>query len=393
MISLPIIFTEGYSKVYTLPQEGAFEMIEKAETFFLGIHWAYQVIAFGIFLIVLNVCLSTLLHTLYHRFKKRGSVWRASFFEALNKPLSIYIWFFFVVYTIYLIDSHLNLSSLVEELILDALTIGGILAAGWFAFRWKRITFKAMSTQKYWEKGGLDQGHIDALDKLLTVVIAFIFLVWLLEALGQGIGALLTIGGVGAAAIAFASKEFIANFFGGFMIYLNRPFKSGDVIKLISKDTLGIVEEIGWYMTRIRDFEKQSIYIPNSMFSQFIVINLTERTHRLIKETIGVRYSDFSSVKSIIDELRTYILEHPNLDHDLRQGVNFTAYGDSSLDIAIFTYTSITSMSEFNMLKEEVLFKAAEVVHKHGADFAYPTITLDPGENTYSVAVSKMPSS
>lgn len=352
-------------------------MINFLESSFSEIHWPYKVAGIALFIIIFNVCSSTFLQRLHRRFEARGSIWRASFFGALSKPLAIYIWFFFIMYTLHLLNIHLNNSSTFEQLATESLTIGAIIASAWFAFRWKRQTLTAMTTNNYWEKGGLDKGHLDALDKLITLLISFIFLVWLLEAMGQGIGVLLTLGGVGAAAIGFASKEFIANFFGGFMIYLNKPFKIGDAIKLVSKDTSGVVEEIGWYMTRIRDFEKQLIFIPNSMFSQFIVINMTKRSHRVIKETVGIRYSDFGCVKNILNEIRTYLLEHPDLDHTLNQWANFSEYGDSSLNLTFSSFTYKTSLMDYYLLKEEVLFKVFEIVQKHGADFAFKTITVE----------------
>ena len=54
----------------------------------------------------------------------------------------------------------------------------------------------------------------------------------------------------------------ISNFFGGFMIYVTHSFGIGDWINLPDHNVEGYVEEIGWYTTRIRTFEKRPIYVP-----------------------------------------------------------------------------------------------------------------------------------
>ena len=50
----------------------------------------------------------------------------------------------------------------------------------------------------------------------------------MLQTLGYSISGLLALGGVGGIAIGFAAKDLLANFFGGLMSYLDRPFKIGD---------------------------------------------------------------------------------------------------------------------------------------------------------------------
>jgi len=57
--------------------------------------------------------------------------------------------------------------------------------------------------------------------------------------------------------------------------------------------------------------------------------------------------------------------------------VNFLSYGASSLDFFIYTFTKTTNWVDFHEIKQDVLLKIVEIVHSHGADFAFPTRTLD----------------
>jgi len=344
---------------------------------FLQRQWLVELSATLLFVLVFNFFVKRVLKLLQQRFKKKGGYFLAGFFDALYVPLRAFVWIFAAVYSILVIDKTVNLPPVCGELPREILFISGIILAGWFLLRWKRHVVKTISMKSYKGKIQLDPHRINAMDKLLTISILFTTMIWLLEATGQGVGTLLTIGGIGAAAIGFASKEFIANFFGGFMIYLNTPFHIGDLIDIPSRTTKGIVEEIGWYLTRIRDIEKQPIYIPNAMFSQFIVVNLSKRSHRRITDTIGIGYEYFEAIQPIINDVKKLIDEHPQIDHEMVKWVNFSNYADSTLDIVFSAYTKVKPTKEYNMIKENILLSIHAIVNKHGASFAYQTITID----------------
>ena len=103
-----------------------------------------------------------------------------------------------------------------------------------------------------------------------------------MQALGYSISGVLAFGGIGGIAVGFAAKDLLANFFGGLMIYLDRPFSVGDWIRSPDKNIEGTVEEIGWRLTRIRTFDKRPLYVPNSTFTQISVENPSRMLNRRI---------------------------------------------------------------------------------------------------------------
>ena len=114
-----------------------------------------------------------------------------------------------------------------------------------------------------------------------------------LQVWGLNLAPLIAFGGIGAAAIGFAGKDVIANFFGGLMLHINRSFMVGDLIQMPDSHLEGYVEEIGWYLTTVRE-KKKGRYTCPMRFSRMRVINGARMTHRRIEEKIGVRYEDFS---------------------------------------------------------------------------------------------------
>ena len=86
--------------------------------------------------------------------------------------------------------------------------------------------------------------------------------------------AVITIGGIGGAGIAFASKDVVANFFGGIVVMLNRPFKVGDSI--ISGKIEGTVMSIGLYATYLKTDDGNTLYVPNSIFNNSEILTVSK---------------------------------------------------------------------------------------------------------------------
>ena len=164
----------------------------------------------------------------------------------------------------------------------------------WFAMSWKNYARHLLQRQP--DITASQRAAIHAMNKVLTMLIVFVALVTLLNILSIKMTALLAVGGIGAAAVGFASKDIVANFFGGFMLHVTSPFKVGDVIACANKELTGTVENIGWYLTVLRNFDKKPIYVPNAQFSGSFVINNSRLHNRRIFLTVGLRYQDMSKV-------------------------------------------------------------------------------------------------
>mgnify|MGYP004002039853 FL=1 len=111
----------------------------------------------------------------------------------------------------------------------------------------------------------LDTTAIQALASVGVVVTWVVGFIVMLQSLGFNMNAVITIGGIGGAGIAFASKDVVANFFGGIVVMLNRPFKIGDHI--VSGKVDGEVTRIGLYATHLRTEDGDILYVPNSIFN------------------------------------------------------------------------------------------------------------------------------
>lgn len=331
-----------------------------------------------------------LLTALGVHFNQTTNVWDDALLEAARRPLSWLILLQGLLMAVgisegYIDDilfsaSNLNLARQVVVVVLIA----------WFLVRFislaeERIRQRILAGDNA-EQTSLDPTTLVALAKLLRLSVIISAVLVLLPTLGIQITALLAFGGVGGIAVGFAAQDLLANFFGGFMIYLDRPFAIGDWIRSPDREIEGTVETIGWRLTVVRTFDKRPLYIPNSVFNKLALENPSRMSNRRIKETIGIRYSDASKMAVIVADVKDMLQNHEAIDTGQTLIVNFVSYSSSALDFFIYTFTKTTNWIEYHEIKQDVMLKIIEIVHAHGADFAFPTRTLDGLEQLRLVA-------
>ena len=222
----------------------------------------------------------------------------------------------------------------------------------------------------------VDPTTVRAVAKLLRASVLITAILISMQLFGYSISGLLAFGGIGGIAVGFAAKDLLANFFGGLMIYLDRPFSVGDWVRSPDKEIEGTVEDVGWRLTRIRTFDKRPLYIPNAVFANISVENPSRMTNRRIYETVGIRYADIATMESIISEVTQMLIQHKEIDSEQTMIVNFNRFSASSLDFFIYTFTKTTDWVKYHNIKQDVLLKVAKVIDTNGAEIAFKTSTI-----------------
>jgi MscS family membrane protein len=213
--------------------------------------------------------------------------------------------------------------------------------------------------------------------RIFKIIVIIITALMLMQEFGLSISGLLAFGGVGGLVIGLAAKDLLSNFFGGLMIFLDRPFKVGEFIKSPDRNIEGIVESIGWRLTVVRTFSKNVLYIPNSAFANIVVENATRMTNRRINQIIGLRYDDLDKIPKIVDDVRIYLESHNDIDQSNKPTVYFQSFSASSCDFFIRAFTNTKDWREFLKIKEQVLYKVSEIINNHNAAIAFPTMTIE----------------
>lgn len=346
-------------------------MLEKLQHYLPFINetdtWILQVFIIVFAALLLDFIQRKILRRIQKQLEKTPNLWDDAFIHAVIKPLSVLIWFFGIAVAI-------EISGLSSAL--RIFEVGVIFVLTWTLIRLISFVQVNIIEQQKIQGKQVDKTTADAISQLLRVSVIITATLVGLQSLGFNISAVLAFGGIGGIAVGFAAKDLLANFFGGLMIYLDRPFSVGDWIRSPDRSIEGTVEKIGWRLTLIRTFDKRPLYIPNAMFSNISVENPSRMTHRRIYETIGIRYDDSKQLPEIISDVKEMLCNHPEIDTTQTMIVNFNKFAPSSLDFFVYTFTKTTDWIKFHEVKQDVLFKITEVVEKYGAEMAFPTSTI-----------------
>lgn len=245
---------------------------------------------------------------------------------------------------------------------------------GWYGFRIVN-TFEQAALANT-ETGKLDKTAVTGVAKVLRLLLVVVLTIVGFDLMGLDPRGLIAVGSVSGAALAFASKDLVSNWFGGIMLYLDKPFKVGDWIRSPDREIEGTVEYIGWRITKIRTFDKRPLYVPNAVFNNIAVQNPSRMTHRRIKETVGVRYDDINQVNELVAGIEHYLKTSKVIAQDQIIIVNLNAFGASSVDILVYCMTVTTDWKTYHVHKQTVLLDIAHLVTQHQCEFAYPTQRL-----------------
>ncbi|MAD00243.1 MAG: mechanosensitive ion channel protein MscS [Pseudomonadales bacterium] len=249
-----------------------------------------------------------------------------------------------------------------------------IVLLAWFLLRLMQQIERRLVDPRYRDKPA-DQTTVSAIGKLLRASVVITAVLVILQSLGYSVSGVLAFGGIGGLAVGFAAKDLLANFFGGLMVYLDRPFVVGNWVRSPDRNIEGTVEHIGWRLTRIRTFDKRPLYIPNAIFNNIVVENPSRMTHRRIYEHIGIRYADIGRMEQIVADVRQMLQGHEDIDQDQTLMVFFDRCSPSSGDFFIYCFTTPV-WAEFHRVKEDVLLKILDIIESHEAQVAFPTSTL-----------------
>ncbi len=342
--------------------------------------WGWLIFVIVLLTLVVRTLALTFLRRLGRHFQRTENIWDDALFNSARPAISWFILIMGLCLAADVVNNNIESEILSERNVdlLRQLTV--ILLAMFFGSRFvSQVALAKLEELKKCppDSGKLDATTVTALAKLLRLTIVISATLIALPTLGIEITALLAAGGVGGIAIGFAAQDLLANFFGGLMIYLDRPFAIGDWIRSPDREIEGTVEHIGWRLTIVRTFDKRPLYIPNSVFTKLALENPSRMTNRRIHETIGIRYSDADKMDQIIQSVREMLLNHEEIDDSQTLIVNFNKYAASSLEFFIYTFTRTTNWIKFHEVKQDVLLKIIAIVHAQGADFAFPTTTLD----------------
>ncbi len=211
--------------------------------------------------------------------------------------------------------------------------------------------------------------------KIVKVLVGGVGLGAMLQVWGINVTALVASLGLGGLAFALAAKDTASNMFGSFALLADKSIRIGEWIKVGGVE--GTVEDIGMRTTKIRSFEKSLITVPNQIVSNSPIENFSRRGVRRIKMRIGLTYSTTGEqMDTIVQEIRSMLHNHENISQKETLLVNFESFGDSALNIFIYTFTNTANWERYLNIREDIHLKIMKIVEDNGSAFAFPSQSI-----------------
>lgn len=345
-----------------------------AEVFGEEYYWIVYVFSVVLTTLLAAYVLRRILLRIERRTQSTKTLWDDALIGAVGRPAHWLIWLLGLSFAADIAGSVAEVD--VFDVVDPIRTLGINLLFTWFLVSFISRVEANLLDPRFTANKPMDATTVTAMAKLLRVSVIITAVLVALQSFGISVSGVLAFGGIGGLAVGFAAKDLLANFFGGLMVYLDRQFAVGDWIRSPDQNIEGVVEDIGWRLTRIRTFDKRPLYVPNATFTQISVENPSRMLNRRIYETIGVRYEDASKLPAIVADVKAMLQSHPDLDMNQTLIVNFNAFASSSLDFFIYTFTRTTQWMEYHEVKQDVLFKVLKVIESYGAEVAFPTSTV-----------------
>lgn len=209
---------------------------------------------------------------------------------------------------------------------------------------------------------------------LVNVVLTVLLLVSVVGALGvqtTSFAALLASAGV---AIGMALSGNLANFAGGLIILLFKPFKVGDYIE--AQGTGGTVKEIQIFHTILVTPDNKVVYIPNGSLSSGVSTNFSRQATRRVDWTFSVDYGeDYDKVKEVIQAV---LARDSRILADPAPFIALHALAESSVNIVVRVWVNSADYWDVYFGINQAVYTT---FNEKGINFPFPQLTVHRADN------------
>lgn len=218
----------------------------------------------------------------------------------------------------------------------------------------------------------LDDQLMPVARKGLRTIIWILGIIIALNNAGYDITAMIAGLGIGGLALAMAAQDTVKNFFGGFMIFTDKPFKINDRVQVDGFD--GTIMEIGLRSTRLRTLDGRVVVIPNSKFTDNAIENVSLEPTRKIVTNLGLVYDTTpEQMQQAMDILKEIAAAHQDKIEE-NTPIGFNNFGDFALGIIFIYY--IRKEADILQTQTDINLDILTKFNGAGLNMAFPTQTI-----------------
>jgi len=226
----------------------------------------------------------------------------------------------------------------------------------------KKIT-KAVG--KMFNKSKYDESLQKFLLNLISWALKIFLIIIVISQLGVDVTTFAAVIAAAGLAIGMALQGSLANFAGGVLIMIFKPYRIGDLIE--AQGVIGVVKEIEIFTTKLTTPQNKLAIVPNGIMANGNIINYTEEGLLRVDLTVGIGYGE--DIKKAKDVLLEAMNSDANVLKEPAASVNVENLGDSSVDLAVRPFCKPEHYWDvyFNTLENAKL-----ALDKAGIEIPYP---------------------
>ena len=203
------------------------------------------------------------------------------------------------------------------------------------------------------------------LSSLASVILKLMLFIAVASMVGIQTTSFIAVLGAAGLAVGLALQGSLANFAGGVLILLFKPFKVGDVIE--AQGHIGVVKHIQIFCTILTTADNRIVIIPNGPLSNGSLVNINQEPTRRIDFTFGIGYGDdIDKTKAVLEGLvaaETRILKDP------AHLIVVEALADSSVNFKVRVWVNTSDYWGVNFAMIEAVKKTFD---KEGISIPFP---------------------
>jgi len=232
----------------------------------------------------------------------------------------------------------------------------------------------------YWRErssaGGVDKSFdemlVPVISKSLKIFIIIVAVLLTSDNLGMNIKSVLASLSIGGLALGLAAQDTLANIFGAVSVFIDKPFRIGDRIKLDTVD--GTVVSIGLRSTRVRNEDGYLVTIPNKTMGNAIITNISRRPGIKTEINFGLAYCN--KADQIKQALGIIEGVYRNNQFNTNVEIVFNQFRESALNIQVAFFYKTTVYADYLKALQEMNLSLKKQFDDAGIQFAYPTRTI-----------------
>lgn len=201
----------------------------------------------------------------------------------------------------------------------------------------------------------------------LLWALRLLLFITVISRLGIESSSFVAILGAAGLAVGLSLQGSLSNFAGGVLIILFKPFRVGDSIE--AQGVAGTVNEIQIFTTKLLTSNNQTIFIPNGILSNGIIINYSLQGVRRADLVFSLSYD--TNIKTAKDIVMKVMTNHPKVLKNPLPAVSVKNLTDTSIVLAIQPWAK---NADFSSMSSDILEQCKDAFDKAGVSIQPYTI-------------------